>query len=373
MSRRPIDRTQFSAVILSTLLAASIVGAVALAPVAADSHTYDQAPMMTEEANLEISAVSQSDHHPGDQKTSMQYFAAGEAAFTEQGAEDGLFIDTIMVTSDWIDYSDCSVDNTATFGIDRGNNNSGTQTDEGLVQRRKDDDFRDDGLTVWFYSHEDLGGDPPYMAPEDAIVAQQGEGSAAGPCLQPTDEPGWYRIDGFLNGTVADNGRDQAPSDSADQVGVRTKSNWYYICDCESEEEARQQLGDPPSEGGSTATPESDDTTPTATDGGGGGGATATEAGGGGGGGGGATATEAGTGNGTGNGAGTGNGTGNGAGTGNGTGNGAGTGNGTGNDTGGFGGNDTGGTPTEDGGPGFGAIAALVALLGSALLLIRRR
>ena len=270
MRRRQIDRTQLSAVLLSIALTVSIVGVVALAPVAADSHTKDEAPQMDEEANFRISAVSQSDHYPGDQNEgegSMRYSASGADAFTEQDAEEGLYIDYIIIDADWIDYSECTTENTAAFGIDRGDDDEGTEYDEDLVQKQKEANFRDDGITVEFYNWEDLGGDPPYMAPEDAIVAQQGEGSAGGPCMTMTSEPGWYRIDGFLNGTVADNGQGEQPSEDAEQVGVRTKSTYFYVCECDSDEEAREQLGPPPNEEGSgDASSDDEESTPAPTE-----------------------------------------------------------------------------------------------------------
>jgi PGF-CTERM protein len=197
----------------------------------------------------------------------MQYFSAGEDAFKDQDAEEGIVLDYVIIDADWIDYSECDTENTAAFGIDRGNNNSGTQYDEDLVQHREDSAFRDDGITVDFYDRDDLPEDPPYLAPEDAIVAEQGENSAGGGCLSMTDEEGWYRHQGFANGTVADNGPTEEPSENAGQMEVATESTWFYICDCESEEEAREELGPPPgetadSDGGGEETPEDEEEEP---------------------------------------------------------------------------------------------------------------
>lgn len=409
MRRRQIDRTQLSAVLLSIALTASIVGVVALAPVAADSHTKSNAPQLNEEADITISAVSQSDHHPGDQNQgggSLQYFASGSDAFGELGAEDGLYIDYIILDADWIDYSACTVDNTAAFGMDRGGDNEGTNYDEDLVQKQKQTDFRDDGITIEFYNWGDLGGDPPYMAPADEIVAQQGEGSAGGECMTMTSEPGWYRIDGFLNGTVADNGQGEQPSENAEQVGLNTKSDYFYICDCESEEEAREQLGPPPNEEGSgetsssggestpTPTPSSETSggESTASEGGeataeeepsgaesGGGeggeptaeeGSSGTESGGSEGG----EPTEGGTAGGESSAGGANeSGAGNGSGAGEANGSNAGAGNDS--DVGGAqaGEDDGQQTPSANDGPGFGALVAILAVFGSALLLTRRR
>jgi PGF-CTERM protein len=266
---------------MATVLAVSLIASVAGPGVGlAGANHPDDAPDLSEYADFRVNFPNPSDHYPGDrnpQGGSIEYFASGAQAFHELDAEEGVYIDTIVVHAeyegeDWIDYSACDVPNTKAFGIDRGNDNSGTQTDEDLVSRRKDDEFGDDGLMVTFYEWTDIGGNPPYMAPEDAIVAAQGEGSTDGPCLTLTSEPGWYRIAGFMNGTVADNGPGEQPSGSAEDVRLELNSNnFLYVCECDSEEEARDQLGRPPNEEPSgeptpTATEGGDDPTPTATE-----------------------------------------------------------------------------------------------------------
>ena len=284
------DRRDWGAAALSLATVVSLIAGVAVlgvTPVGADQHTKDSAEDYTEESNYTVTFPNPTDHYPGDRNAengSIRYFFAGEDAFREIDAEEGAFIHYVILDADWIDYSACNVDNTAAFGIDRGGDNSGTQTDQDLVSRRKDDNFRDDGLTVEFYTHGDLGGDPPYMAPEDAIVAQQGVGSAGGPCLTLTDEPGWYQLQGFLNGTEADNGPDERPSDDAKHAGGTANSNYLYVCECDSRAEAEERLGpapgddtgsDPaptptPTPAPATATPASDPgetDTPAATDG----------------------------------------------------------------------------------------------------------
>ncbi len=268
---------QVHAILLALLVVCGTLGALAIlggaiSPVAADQHTYEEAEDYTDEANFTVNFPFTTDHYPGDMNTengSVSYFTSGEQAFHDLGAEEGAFIHMVIIDAEWIDYSACDVDNTAAFGIDRGNNNQGTQIDEDLVSRRKNDDFRDDGLTVTFYDWEDFGGDPPYMAPEDAIVAEQGARSQAGACLTLTNEQGWYQIQGFLNATEADNGQEDPPSDNAETAGVTARSNYLYVCECDSEEEAREQLGPPPNENGgngddgnTTPEPDDDDTTP---------------------------------------------------------------------------------------------------------------
>lgn len=241
---------------------------VAVSPVAADEHRQDNAVDVTDDANFTVAFPFQTDHHPGDQNEengSIQYFFSPEDAFAELGVEDeGAFGDYLIIDAPWIDYSACDVDNTAAFGIDRGNNNSGTQGDVDLVARQKNVDFRDDGLTIEFYDWDDIANDPPHMRSEDAIVAEQGARSSSGSCLTVANEPGWYQIEGFLNGTAADSGPDQRPSEDADTVAGMAFSNYLYVCECESRAEAEEQLGpapdDEPTEPTPTPTPEGEET-----------------------------------------------------------------------------------------------------------------
>ena len=348
---------QLGATVLAALLVASAVGgvaALATVPVAADQHTVDTATDYTDEANFTVAFPFTTDHYPGSQNAqngSIQYWAVGEQAMREVDAEEGAFISHVVISSDWIDYSECSTDNTAAFGIDRGNDNEGTQVDEDLVSRMKDPDFRDDGLVITFYSWDDFGGDPPYAAADDAIVAEQGARSSAGACLTVTDEPGWYQLQGFVNGTEADNGPDEPPSDDATHAGILASSNYLYVCECDSEAEARERLGPPPNE--------DPDPTPTATDDGAGGGdPTATPTPTAGGGSDDPTATSVGTDGGSDDRTATPTAT------------------EAGDDGPATGDVDGGGgptTPTVDGGPGFGPVVALLAFLATALLADRRR
>ena len=267
---------QTAATVLATFVVISMVAVGATAgAVAADEHTKDEAPNFDDKANFTINLPFTTDHYPGDQNQqngSIEYFASGADAYKAQGAEEGLWIDYVIIDADWIDYSACSTSNTKAFGIDRGNNNTGTNIDEDLVEHQVRTNFRDDGITIDMYDWSEFANDPPYLAAEDAIVAAQGAGSNDGPCLTMTNEPGWYNIQGFLNGSIAtgctEEGKAECEPEDKEFVGVNVNSNYVYVCECENEQEAREQLGPPPGEEPeSTPTPtESSDSTPTPTE-----------------------------------------------------------------------------------------------------------
>jgi PGF-CTERM protein len=261
-------------VVVGTLAIVAVL-AVAATPVSADGHTKATADDYTEEANFTTKFPSTTDHYPGDQNEangSIEYFATGEDAVRAETDEEGVFMDFIIIDADWIDYSECDIPNTKAFGIDRGSTLPGTQFDDDLVPRQKNTAFRDDGLTIEFYDFGDFANDPPYAEPVDEIVAAQGAGSQSGTCLTVTSEPGWYQLQGFINGTEADNGRDTEPSENADRAGINVNSNYLYVCECDSRAEAEEQLGPPPgtdpeSTPEPTPTPNEggDDSTPTPT------------------------------------------------------------------------------------------------------------
>lgn len=210
------------------------------------------------EANYTLEFPHTSDHYPGDENpenASMHHFASvGQDLAEAEGAPNGFeVIHHVGIRNAAFDFSACSSDNTAVFGLDRGNNNSGTRTDEDLLKHRKDTKFGEEELVVEFFTEEDFGGEPIDVRPEDAIVAVLGAGSAGGPCYTMPEEPGWYRMHGWANGTTED----------GEFVEIEVKSNYQYICTCDSEAEAREKLGPPPSEAPADETPTPAGSTPT--------------------------------------------------------------------------------------------------------------
>jgi len=300
---------------------------------------------------------------------------------------------TIVLTSDAFQFDSCSASQVRAFGIDRGNDDPGTQTDESLLSAYKSISFEKHQITVKFYKEEQLAGGPVGVKTGDQIVARGDN------CIQNPSKPGWYQISGKINGST--NG------DTTTDFSQSTTSHYIYVCDCESRQEAEEKLGPPPgSDGGGepTATPTESGggestATPTESGGGestatptesGGGESTATPTDGGGGestatptegGGGESTATPTdsnrqGQGTTTGTSTSTGNttGTANATSTGNTTGTTSATSTGNGGGfTGGGSQNDT-PSPTNSGGqPGFGLVAALGALALAGLLARRQR
>lgn len=285
-------------------------------------------------------------HQPGFQNGAMNHFSQG-------GTENGT-LHWIVIQSPHFDFSDCSSENTRAFGIDRGNDDPGTKTDESLLNSYKDSTYTSDMIALQFYKKNELGGQPVNASVYDEIVARQEN------CYDNPKQKGWYRLNGYINGSTT--------GDAQTDYNITDYSKWVWICDCQNRQEAINTLGPPPAETHVAYRAE----------GGSGGGGGNGGAGGGGGNGGGSTptATDASGGSGTGNGGGTTTGTAAATGTGTGAGNGTGTntamGTGTQTTGGGEAAGGGAGTPTEGGGPGLGVVSALVALAGAAHLAHRR-
>ncbi|WP_276258709.1 hypothetical protein [Haloglomus litoreum] len=416
---------------------AAILGAVAVIAVvvgvtggAGAAPSTADAGHGAENGNYTVNLPFATDHYPrsknpgGPNNGSINHYAAGtQELFDEAGASKGVEqLKYLKIDNPDIDFSQCSTSNTAAFGIDRNSDDPGTKVDIDLLRYMEKNAFNDHSIEVYFYEGDELASPSPNdkggaetgkedgdgnaeMYPDDQIVAHQGYKSGGGPCYGMPTDPGWYQISGFVNGTAF----------NGNEVEVSLTSHYFYICECQTEKEAYNQLGAPPGqenpyEGGSgntttataTATPEQTATagggggdgggestptatatatatatptatatgTPTATDASGDDGASAGGGGGGGAGAAGGTATVSATAGASAGGGGGGGGSGGG-------------GSGGGGSGGSGGGAGAGGaqqaqagsgpmTPTAGAGPGFGLVAALGGLAAAALLALRR-
>jgi hypothetical protein len=243
------DRTTAALVVLGTVAILTVAGGGVL--VAASGNA---AAAHDSQANYTVVLPSEADHLPGDQNAegaSIRHSASGDAAFDDVAPEGFEMFQRLELQSDAVDFSACSTDNTAVFGVDRGNDDPGTRVDESLLDHMKDSDFYEDGLEVTFYGDSDLGGQPTDLEPEDAIMAVQGAGSSGGPCYTMPSEPGWYQISGVLEGTNA----------AGKTVTIEAESHYVPICEgCHDEATAEDKLGPAPSSEGDDSS-----TTPTPT------------------------------------------------------------------------------------------------------------
>ncbi|WP_286672167.1 PGF-CTERM sorting domain-containing protein [Halorarius halobius] len=188
--------------------------------------------------------VAPEDHSPGA-GTPYIMLSKGEGPW---GDSEGLeTIDYYKITTQETQFESCTPNDAKAFGIDRKNDAGGTKTDTALLSHMRSYSVEGRIITVEIYDEGDLGGSPTYLNRSDETVAKLAN------CVTAPSEKGWYQFTGYVNGTNYD----------GEFQEVTLYSKYYYICDCEDREAAKQTLGPPPhSGGGSTATP-----TPTATPG----------------------------------------------------------------------------------------------------------
>jgi len=126
----------------------------------------------------------------------------------------------------------CGPGDNEAAGIDRDNDDPGTEIDEEIVPHIENVYESEDRLVIDFHDPDDFGENPIHLNQSDEFVSYVKD------CRGNPDEQGWYRLAGTINGTGYD----------GEHVEHSTTSHWFWICDCEDEEEAREKLGPPPSE-----------------------------------------------------------------------------------------------------------------------------
>lgn len=143
-----------------------------------------------------------------------------------------------LVTYEAGSWVNCGADNPPeVFGIDRGNTHEGYEIDEELMDNVKSFSAGEDELETTYYDENDFGAST-HLDDGDQLVSVT-------ECINNPDEPGWYRIEGLTEGV----------NSPGEQVSYGGYSHYFWICNCENEAEAREQLGPPPSEPEGTPTP----------------------------------------------------------------------------------------------------------------------
>lgn len=172
-------------------------------------------------------------HQPGAENVSLTAYSAGTPWANDEGLEVWENFTTIAPGA--LGYS-CTPRNVRAAGIDRDNDDPGTETDVSMLGKFKqyvvyETDANQTAATIEFYDPNDFGGESVYLNATDEILTKF-DG-----CWDTPDEPGWYRNYGHTNGTNWD----------GQYMELDAYSHWYYFCDCDSYDEAVETLGKPPS------------------------------------------------------------------------------------------------------------------------------
>jgi len=186
--------------------------------------------------NFTVAYDGPPDHEPGEDNASAALLSVNtrDIGYLEEAAiryPDGV-------------PSKCFRADVRTLGIDRNDDAGGTTVDEPLLQYTSGTQRSTHEVVIEFYDRDNPTGTSTNLAAGDEFILSVGD------CLQNPEQAGWYRMETQFTG--------------ADVESATQTSHYVWICDCENEQQAREQLGPPPSE--PTPTPAATTTsTPTPT------------------------------------------------------------------------------------------------------------
>lgn len=172
-----------------------------------------------------------SDRSPG--ATDVRY---GQVVVGQAGI-DYRTLESLKAVYEEGSWAGCGPSQSEVFGIDRGNTHDGYEVDEDLTTNTKTFSAGEDVFEVEYNGEDDFGS-TVHLNDGDAVVS-------VASCIDNPEEPGWYQITGSISGVA----------ESGERKTVSGESHYFWICDCEDEQAARERLGPPPSEPEPTATP----------------------------------------------------------------------------------------------------------------------
>lgn len=215
----------------------AIAAVAAIGPMAAGALTPHDSP-----GNW---TVVPGNHQPGADGADYKHFAVGQAAWDHTHEGRGLRkVDYMVLTWDEGSFAQCTLFNAEAFGFDRDNDQSGTQTDDFAGTYIENFAMKEDVMWMDFNDEDDAGQTSPFARNDQFVAHQTG-------CYQNPDEAGWYRVFGWMNGT----------DHAGEHRRAELYSHYFYICDCESYDDAVDQMGPPPSQAQATPTPTATTTT----------------------------------------------------------------------------------------------------------------
>jgi PGF-CTERM protein len=277
MSRKDLAVTAMS---IGLIISLTIASGVMVGSVAADHYVYPEDGYDHDDQRGQelFSATDEQDpvvdtnytivldnHQPGAEGTTVGHYAEGwsedfvihHITGVSESGEDMYANPTDDNRA--FDYSGCSATDATAFGIDRGSSYSGSKTDDSLLASYEDFDSKEDKITITYWNESQvenqLAASTMTMRVEDQFVGVLSD------CNTNPSTPGWYQAHGWMNGSTT------ASDETETNFANMDYTNYVYICDCENEDEAREQLGPPPKEKSNPETlPHNQESTPEPTE-----------------------------------------------------------------------------------------------------------
>lgn len=200
------------------------------------------------QANYTVQPATAADRHPGIEDASYKSWTAAKPS--TESRESFEYLDYSVLEWEAGTLGNCGPADTEVAGIDRGNDDPGTEIDDDIRDNIEGQPVsNEDRIVVDFIDPEDPVGEPVNLNVTDEFVSHVRD------CRGNPDEAGWYQLSGTINGSTYDGGYEE----------YNTTSHYFYVCTCASYDEATERLGPPPSQAGedtptATATPTADPT-----------------------------------------------------------------------------------------------------------------
>jgi hypothetical protein len=204
------------------------VGALVLAAVATGAAVGGAGESHGPEgSNFTYTPLSVEDRQPGATGTRVGQIGQA-AAGVETDFETLLRLRAVWRAGSW---EGCGPGSAEVFGIDRGKDNEPYEVDESLYSSVKSFTATEDVFESTFYDEDDFG-ESVHLNSGDRIFS----------VIECPDNParaGWHQIEeSSVTGRTAD----------GEVVTYADPSHYFWICDCENEADAREELGPPPAE-----------------------------------------------------------------------------------------------------------------------------
>lgn len=171
------------------------------------------------------------DRRPGDTAASYRQFGVSN--------RDIAYLDYVAATWNAGGFSGCGPSDSQVLGIDRNNDDPGTEIDDKLEPYVEETTVDPHHFEIDFYERDDPIGTSTNLDTGDQLVGYVTD------CYDNPPRPGWYRIRSSVGGWA----------DDGSYIQRNVTSHYFWICDCSSERAARERLGPPPSEATPAATP----------------------------------------------------------------------------------------------------------------------
>lgn len=179
--------------------------------------------------NFTVSPATVEDRQPGIDNASYKTWSSPS---NDAGFRGFKYLNYTVLIWEAGTLGNCGTAETKVFAVDRGSDDPGTEFDDRATDNIENFHQSENKVVVDFIDPGDPVAEPLHFNVTDEFVTYVKD------CRGNPDSRGWYQLTAKANGTTW----------GGAHIERTTKSHYFWICDCETEQEAREKLGPPPSE-----------------------------------------------------------------------------------------------------------------------------